>query len=256
MQDLVAALLAVLLVSLRVGPMLAFAPPFTLLAVPPTIRVLVALGIALCLVAGRPDETTAQVAAGQSLVVLAAGELVIGMAIALAMQLAFAALQWAGGVVDVQAGFGFAMVADPATQAQVPLTGTVLSYAAGALFFLGTGMADLLALWALSLDQVPLGSAAIGIAPTALAALLGGTFMLAVGVVGLLVLVMFLLDLAIGFMSRTLPQMNVLLLGFQVKAMATLLVLPLALALSGAVILRLMRLALENAPRLLLVAGG
>jgi len=64
-------------------------------------------------------------------------------------------------------------------------------------------------------------------------------------------LVLFLLDLTIAFMSRTLPQMNVLLLGFQVKAMATLVLLPIALALSGGVFLRLLRTALAALPGLL-----
>ncbi len=47
-------------------------------------------------------------------------------------------------------------------------------------------------------------------------------------------------------MSRTLPQMNVMLLGFQVKAMAMMAVLPIALSLSGALFLRMLRYALEN----------
>jgi flagellar biosynthetic protein FliR len=44
--------------------------------------------------------------------------------------------------------------------------------------------------------------------------------------------------------------MNVLLLGFQVKALATLALLPVAFALSGAVFVRLLRTALETMVRL------
>ena len=65
-----------------------------------------------------------------------------------------------------------------------------------------------------------------------------------------------LLDLAIAFMSRTLPQMNVLLLGFQVKSMATLVMLPIALAVSGGLFLRLLRTALQGMPGLLGQGGG
>ena len=64
-------------------------------------------------------------------------------------------------------------------------------------------------------------------------------------------LVLFLLDLIVAFLSRTLPQMNVLLLGFQVKALATIAALPLALSFSGALFARLMRTALETMPRLI-----
>lgn len=255
MEELTATLLAIVLLALRIGPVFAFAAPFTLLRIPPTVRVLLALGLALALVGGKPEATTQVVMAGTSLLTIAAGELMIGLAIALSMQLAFGAILWAGRVLDVQAGFGLAMVADPTTQAQMPLAGTVFAYAAAALFFATSGMFDLMALWMLSLDQIPMGSAAIGVDIGAVMALLGSVFMLAIGLVGLVMLVIFLLDLTIAFMSRTLPQMNVLLLGFQVKAMATLVVLPMALAMSGAVIMRLLRVALEHAPRLLVVGA-
>lgn len=254
MQELVAIFNATLMLSLRIAPVFAFAAPFTLLRVPPTIRLLLAIGLALSLVGGRPEQTMAQFTQGQSLVLMASGELLIGMTIALALQLVFGAILWAGRVLDIQAGYGLAMVADPTTQAQMPLAGTVFAYAAAAVFFLAGGMYDLIALWALSLDAVPMGSGLQSVNVAGLTSLLGSVFVLAVGLVGVVMLVIFLLDLTIGFMSRTLPQMNVLLLGFQVKAMATLVMLPIAVAMSGAVILRLLRIALESVPRL--IVGG
>jgi flagellar biosynthesis protein FliR len=256
MDELALTFNAILLLSLRIVPVLAFAQPFTLMRVPPVIRVLLAAGLALALVGGRPEATLEQLAAGGSLITVAAGELMIGVAIALAMQIAFGAILWAGAALDIQAGYGLAMVADPTTQAQMPLAGTVYAYVAAALFFASGGMFDLLALWALSLDRIPMNSAVTGVDISALLALLGSAFVLSMALVALVMLVLFLLDLAIAFMSRTLPQMNVLLLGFQVKAMATLAVLPIAVAVSGAVSLRIIRLALESAPRLLTVGGN
>jgi flagellar biosynthetic protein FliR len=52
-------------------------------------------------------------------------------------------------------------------------------------------------------------------------------------------------------MSRTLPQMNVLVLGFQVKTLALLVTLPFVFAFSGSLFLRLMRLAIEVTPQLI-----
>jgi flagellar biosynthesis protein FliR len=46
------------------------------------------------------------------------------------------------------------------------------------------------------------------------------------------------------------PQMNVLMLGFQVKSLAMLLILPLALALSASLFLRMLRYALQTAGEL------
>ena len=86
-------------------------------------------------------------------------------------------------------------------------------------------------------------------------ALVGTLFAMGLGLFGVIMLVLFLLDLTIAFLSRTLPQMNVMMLGFQVKAMATLVMLPVALALSGGLFLRLLRFALESAPGLIGQAG-
>lgn len=255
MEELVLRLEAVVLVSLRIGPTLAFAPPFTLLRLPVPIRVLLALALALALVAGNEAAALGALREGGPLISLATGELIVGVATALALQLAFGAIQWAGNVVDTQAGFGLATIADPTSQAQMPLAGSVFSYTAALAFFASGGVYDLLALWTASLDALPVGHGVRTGDMAALGAMLGTTFSLSVGLFGLIMLVLFLLDLAIAFMSRTLPQMNMLVVGFQVKSIAMLVVLPIALALSTGLALRLVRLAIESAPRLL-GAGG
>lgn len=252
---MVTHLVAALLVALRLAPALAYGGPFTLLRIPVPVRVLLGLSLALWLVTARPDATIAAVKAGHALPGLAAGELFVGMAVALCLQLAFAAILWAGRAIDIQAGFGLGTVADPVTQTEMPLAGTVFAYAAAAVFFTMGGMHDLLALWAASFDALPLGHGILAGDMQALMALVGTLFAMGLGLFGVIMLVLFLLDLTIAFLSRTLPQMNVMMLGFQVKAMATLVMLPVALALSGGLFLRLLRFALESAPGLIGQAG-
>lgn len=234
---------AALLVSLRLSPTLAFAQPFTLLRVPILVRVMIAVALALWLVDARPALTT-DMLARQSLISLFFGELLIGLSIALALQLAFAAILWAGRALDIQAGFGLAALSDPTTQNDQPLVGTILAYACAVIFMTTGAMYDLLAVWVASLEALPLGYGLFRPDMTALGSYLGGVFFLAIGLVGIAMLAIFLADIVIGFMSRTLPQMNMLLLGFQVKAMLLLITLPLAITLSGALYLRIIRLAL------------
>ena len=248
--------MAALLAALRIAPCFAYGGPFTLLRIPVTIRMLMALSLALWLVSARPDATTAVVGSGASLVTLAFGELLVGIGLALCLQLAFAAILWAGRVADFQAGFGLAVLADPATQTEMPLAGTVFAYGGAAVFFTMGGAHDLIALWAASYDALPMGHAVLAGDMHALSALLGALFAMGIGLFGVVMLVLFLLDLAIAFMSRTLPQMNVLLLGFQVKAMAMLATMPIALAVAGGLFVRILRTALEGAPAVLGMAGG
>lgn len=241
------SVMAALLVSLRLAPTLAFAQPFTLLRVPVVVRVLLAVGLALWLVDARPALSTDRLA-GHGLVGLFLGELLIGISIALALQLAFAAILWAGNALDVQAGFGLAALADPTTQAEQPLASTVLVYAAAAVFFTTGAQYDLLALWAASLEALPMGYGMLVPDMEALGSYIAAVFALALGLVGATMLALFLADLVIAFLARTLPQMNVLLLGFQVKAMVMLLTLPIAIALGAALFLRITRLVLAAPP--------
>jgi flagellar biosynthetic protein FliR len=250
-EEIAEKAVATLLISLRIAPALAFSPPFTLLRVPATARMLLAVSLAAWLVSGHPAQTWRTGFWETGLFITAAGELFLGIALALSLQLAFAALLTVGRAVDIQAGFGMALLVDPATRAQVPLAGTLFTYAAAAIFFATDGPADLLAIWAASVDQVPLGSGLPAGNLAVLTAYISTVFMMAFGVAGLIILVLFLIDLTLAFMSRTLPQMNVLLLGFQVKTIATLVLLPMAVALSGTLLLGMIRHALETAPEMI-----
>jgi flagellar biosynthetic protein FliR len=70
-------------------------------------------------------------------------------------------------------------------------------------------------------------------------------------VVGGAILVLFVADLSIAMLSRTVPQMNVLVLGLQVKSLLILLVMPAVFGVSGALLVRMARMTLEGILRLL-----
>lgn len=231
--------------------MLAFAQPFTLIRLPATVRVMLGISLAAWLVAGNPDTTWRAPFWDAGLPAVAAGELFLGIVLSLALQLAFAALLTAGRAIDIQAGFGLAVLVDPTTKGQLPLVGTVFAYAAAAVFFAIGGPQDVLAILDASVANVPVGTASIGGDPRVLMTYMAAVFLMAVGLAGVVLLVLFLIDLTIAFLARTLPQMNMMLLGFQVKAVATLAVLPIAISTSGALFVRLMRSALEIMPQLI-----
>lgn len=238
-------LFCMFLASLRFAPALTFAQPFTLIRIPALVRVLLSLMLASVMVqpgGSLPDLATLSPGV---LVALMASELFIGIVIALALQAAFAAILVAGRTIDIQAGFGLALLADPANRGQLPLVGTVFVYLMAAIFFAMGGVNELLGVLAMSFHAVPLGSFVSWIDVMAMAGLLSGVFFVAFGLAGVVLLTLFMIDLTVAATSRTLPQVPVLLIGFQVKTLAVLLTLPLAIALSGSLYLRLIRLALE-----------
>lgn len=241
---------AAVLLSLRVAPVFAFAPPFTLVRMPRTFRVLMALGVSACLVAANPAAATLRDIGAGALLITATAELMLGILFMAAFQLCFAALQVAGRAIDIQAGFGMSLLIDPTTKGSMPLTGTLFVYLAGAIFFAADGHAELLRLMAASLDTIPLGGWQMFDSPAPLIAFISLSFLCAFGVAGGMMLALLLCDLAITFLSRTVPQMNVLVLGFQVKTIVYLLVLPVVFATTGALLARMTRITLETLPGL------
>lgn len=233
-----------LLLSLRLGPLLTLAPPFTQLRVPLRMRVVLVLTLAASL------STMVPVAQASSLIVASAGELFLGMLLAFGFQAGFAGLDFAGRALDIQAGYGLALVIDPATSSQAPLFGTLLSLTASLVFFLANGHLELMRTLGALTRMLPPGSPLMPIMPAKLVAFLGGSVLIGVGAVAAPMLALFLVDVVIAYLSRALPQINALLLGLQVKTMVTLVVTSAAVGLAGPVILRLIRRSLEFVPSL------
>jgi flagellar biosynthetic protein FliR len=242
---------ASLLLSLRLSPMFAFAPPFTLTRVPVLFRVLFGVGLAVCMVSTAPAAVVAVDTSAGALAISSIRELSLGLIFVTALQIMFGALYFAGRTLDIQAGFGLAAVINPTTGEQEPLIGTLFVYAAGAVFFALNGHADLLRIVRASLDAIPLGSGGFPTSLGRLTSFLSVMFVMAFGVAGGGILCLFLTDLSIAMLSRTVPQMNVLVLGLQVKTLLVLIVLPTTFGVAGALLTRMAATTLQSIPGLL-----
>lgn len=242
---------SVLLLSLRVAPVFALAPPFTLVRMPRSFRLLLGLGLAACVAAANPAAAALHDFSAAAILTIAVRELLLGTIFVVAFQLTFAALQMAGRTIDIQAGFGLSMLIDPTTRGSMPLTGTLFAYAAALVFFAANGPGELIRLFAVSLDAVPLGAYQLAASPAPLLAFISLVFLTAFGIAGGAMLALFLVDAAIAMLSRTVPQMNVLVLGFQIKTIVLLVVLPITFGTAGALFARMTRLTLEALPGLI-----
>ncbi len=247
-DDFSSWVISCMLVTLRIAPLFAFAPPFTLIRVPATVRLLLSLGLAICIVGGGASDVFYAAQGRAALAGSMLRELFVDMSLVMMFQVAFAGLQVAGRTLDIQAGFGLAMLIDPTTRAQTPLSGTLFAYAAGVVFFAMNGHHDVLRFYAASIEAVPLGLAGLPANLAHLTGFLAASFLIAFGVAGGAILTLFMADLAIALLSRTVPQMNALMIGFQVKTLLLLLVLALSFGGSAALIARLMALTLSALP--------
>ncbi|WP_322026150.1 flagellar biosynthetic protein FliR [Burkholderia sp. BCC1977] len=234
--------LAVLLIAMRIGPTIVLAPPFSLIQAPLRVRVAMTLALSACIATPVSPRFAHD---GALLVIALATELLLGLAIAFALQAAFAALSLAGRALDVQAGYGLATVILPGSRTQSPLFGSILTLVAGAIFFAENGHLALLQLVARTLDILPPGQVPMLGGPDSFIRYLGVVMTLGFVATLAITLTLFLIDITIAFLSRALPQMNALLLGLQVKTIATLTVLAMSAGLLGPATLRLMHASLD-----------
>lgn len=240
-----------LLLGMRIAPVFAFAPPFTLVRVPRLFRLLFGLGLAICLVSAQPQQVVVSDLGLANLIAVGTRELLLGTVFVLAFQIVFGAMYFAGRTLDIQAGLGFAVLVDPASRGQRPLVGTLFAYAAGAVFFAMNGHLELLRMFSSSLEAIPIGAWTVPQGAERIAAFMSLAFLNAIGIAAATMLALFLADILIAVLCRTVPQMNVLVLGFQVKTLILLMVLPVSFGIAGAQFLRMMSMSIHALPGML-----
>lgn len=233
----------VLLLSARIAALFLMTPLLHAMPVPPSVRVLFAIGLATALAlpfAGAAGAAGAEPLSVGALLQAFMQEVAIGATLGLGILMAFAGFTVAGRLIDVQVGFGIAQVFDPLTRSQVPVLTSVFTLFGVLLFFLVNGHHALLRGVAYSLERFPLGQ------PWSLAAAAGpvlkqaaGLFTLGFALAAPIVLALLLVEFALGVVARNLPQVNMFVLGIPVKIITGLLALSIWAAGLGGVASRM-----------------
>ncbi len=145
-------------------------------------------------------------------------ELLIGFAIGYAASLPLIGMQMGGMMIDQQMGLTLGGVINPDFDDEAGLIGQLLFLSSLAIFVMLGGHRLLLAILIGSFDAVPLGSfnGFAGLV-TLIVGLLQVVFELALRVAAPVMCVMFLLQAAMGFVARTVPQLNILSVGFVIR---------------------------------------
>jgi len=219
-----------LLVLARVAGALVFVPIPGLQRGPEMARVVMAVAVTLALFPRWPAAVDAPDAGRLAgwLVFEAAFGVMVGLAVSFLTE----ALLMAAQVVGLPAGYAYASMVDPQTQAD---SGVLLVFAqllAGLLFFAAGLDREVLRIFARSLETFPPGAAALpASAGEALIRLGAGIFTaglrLALPAVALLMLV----DIALALVGRVHAQLQLLTISFPVKMLAAVAVLAWTMAL-------------------------
>lgn len=187
-------------------------------------------------------------------------EVAVGICIGFTASLILYATQVAGIFIDMQIGFAIANILDPQTGVQTPLTGR-FKYAFATLLLLSLNGHHLLIKgiftsfeWIAVDAWIPtLSNGQVSqFLAEALSRMFQAAFLIAIPIAGTL----FLVDVALGIVAKTVPQMNVFVVGLPLKIMVNFLILLFALPTLFFAFRKLFADVFESMAAMIKIMGG
>ncbi|MCI6100803.1 MAG: flagellar type III secretion system protein FliR [Selenomonas sp.] len=147
-------------------------------------------------------------------------ELFIGWLIGFVAYVCFSAIHMAGKVMDMQVGFAIVNVMDPTSGQQIPLIGSFL-YNLGLIVFLVTnGHHMIITALAESFRVVPLLTMQPNLSLTMIMVnFTNGVFVTGMKIAMPVTFAILLVNVALGILARTMPQMNIFVVGIPLQLM-------------------------------------
>lgn len=215
-----------LAVFARMTGMIFFNPFLSRKSIPVIAKVGLALLLSLLFLGILPADTV--VAADHVLIFVwvCVKELFIGFLVGFIIQIFISVLLVAGELADLQLGVGMASVYDPQSNLSMPLIGNVLNVFYVMLFFISGGHLTFFKIIAFSFDILPLGNVVINPECGQYVVLLfANILVLAVKLALPIIAIEVVSEIGIGVMMRSVPQINVFVVGLQIKLLLGLVLL-------------------------------
>jgi len=243
--DIMAIISPVFWPFLRILAVFSSAPIFSARTVPMRSRVALAMLVAICAQAGLPEQPVIGLADSQAFGVVMQ-QVVVGIAIGLAVRIVFASVELAGEVIGLQMGLNYAGFFDPSTNQQTSAVGRYFGNTTMLLFVILNGHLMVLQAVVSSFETFPIGASAFESINRMRLHELGTVVFryglwIALPMIGMLLFV----NIVLGFVSRVAPQMNAFAIGFPLTLTTGLLGIAVTLPLLEGPIVGLMKLATE-----------
>lgn len=257
MEEILPKLTVLLLIIARVSAFFVILPLFSHRTIPAIHRIGFAVVISWMMyytIDVEPFEVNGEY------IFLIMKEVIVGLFIGLLAYIIMSAIQIAGGFIDFQMGFAIANVIDPQTGAQSPLIGQFLNTLALLLLLALNGHHLLLDGVFYSYQFIPMEVhlAALGqenyveFIMKTFAGVFAVAFQMSIPVVATL----FLVDIALGITARTVPQLNIFVVGFPIKIGVSFLVLLVMMGVLMALVQKMFEIMVVSMRDLMIILGG
>jgi len=206
----------------RVSGLVITAPIFGTPEVPPQVRALLAFALAVLIFPAQLGVAVAYPGSLVSYLVLLGGELLIGATLGLGVVVLFSGIQLAGEAIGRISGTMLADIFDPSSGTSVPLFSHLLYLLTLVVFVCIGGHRILMAGLLDTFQTIPPGQA--GLPPSlteTFVVLVTQSFCLGLRAGAPVIASLLLANLVLGLIGRTLPQLNILAVGFGINSLLT-----------------------------------
>ncbi len=229
-------MLVLFLVFIRIASFFAVVPFLTMRGVPNLLKIGLA-GLTSYLIYPTVGLDAALMSEGLlNHILLISGEVVVGLVLGYVVLLVFLGIRIAGQMVDMQMGLLMASVFDPQFGSPVTLMGQFYYLLGTVFFFVINGHHSLLAALAGSFKIVPPGLHMPADATVwSMMELFYWIFILAFQIALPIVAVLLMVDVSLGLVAKTVPQLQVFMVGLPLKLGVGMLTLIMVIPLMAAV---------------------
>jgi flagellar biosynthetic protein FliR len=208
-----------LFVLIRTASIIFTAPVFGAVNVPMQVKMGLTVLVALILTPLTPNVPLPETTLGMA--VSLGGEAMIGASIGLCMRFVFTGIEFAGQVASFQMGIGMASAYDPINSAQVTVLGKLMSIFTLLLFLSVNGHLMIIMALKKSFEIIPpYGFHFSGALMENIIVFSREIFILAVKFSAPVIAILIFINVALGIMARTVPQLNMFVVGFAVTIFA------------------------------------
>ncbi len=218
------------LVLARLAGMFALQPLLASLAVPGQVRALLILALAALVTPLVPPPAQLPDTLAQLTLALAA-ETALGLFLGLLVATCFVGVQLGGLLIAQESGLAIGQILDPSLDEELSLLSAFYAQLCVVIYLIAGGHRLVLSACIDSFQTIPLlgvpdfGDVGYELLVDALTT--AGSVAVRVGAPA--VVTLFLVNIALGFIARTVPQLNVITLGFSMKALIAFVVMAVAL---------------------------
>lgn len=170
------------------------------------------------------------------LFLLVAKELLTGIMLGFICYLFFSIVYLVGHIIDMEMGFAMANVINPEDETEIPLMANMFYMLAALIFLMINGHHFLLRGLVNSFEILPLGNLNFNyLMIDHLIYIITSVFVIAFKMAGPVLVAVFLSNILLGILARTMPQMNVFVVGIPLKILVGFIIMAIVIPLYGGV---------------------